>query len=129
MMAMFTKKIMAALLAIAIASSRIISSGPVGFAFAAKNGKDGITDTMTNSEDGRDNPTSSDPQTPSAEDSSGTTDDTANSVSEKNLKSFSKCVSGAAIDRDLSLSEINDCYGEVFHQGLGQGLDQPSSIR
>jgi hypothetical protein len=41
MMAMFTKRIMAALLAIAIASSLIISSGHVGFAFAAKNGKDG----------------------------------------------------------------------------------------
>ena len=64
--AMFSNRsIMAALLTIAIASSLIAKSGFAGSAFAAKKGKgeeDSVTNPMSNSDDNKDNPstTSSD---------------------------------------------------------------------
>ena len=128
---MFSKKTTAALFAIAIASSLIVASGFLGLAFAAKKGKDSVTNTMTNS-DGGDSPVSLKSQSPNTSDSSGKTDaaaTTGGGISTKDLKTFSKCVAGAAIDGDLRLSDVNNCYGQVFDHGLGQGTDQSSSTR
>ena len=125
-----------ALLTIAIASSLIAVSGFAGSAFAKK-GKGGSTaDTITNSGDSsKDSPTASDSQTPNTHDSSGTTDNSNNtpapdtgSVSAKDLKTFSTCVSHDALDGRLNLAEVNDCYGQVFDQGFGHALDQGNDL-
>jgi hypothetical protein len=134
--------IAAALLTIAIASSLIAVNGVTGYAFAKKGkGGDSTANTMTNSGDSgsNDNPaatSSSDSQTPNTHDSSGTTDNnntptsdtSGGSISQKDLKTFSSCVSHDALDGRLNLAEVNDCYGQVFDQGFGHALDQSSSI-
>jgi ABC-type antimicrobial peptide transport system permease subunit len=110
-MAMFTRRITSALFAIAIASSLITASSLVGSALAKKE-KDGQTNTIT---DPNGTDVSSTPKSQSANvgGSSGTTDDTGG-VSAKDLKSLSKCQSGAAKDGDLTLAEVKDCYSQVF---------------
>jgi hypothetical protein len=101
---MFTNRTTAALFAIAIASSLIVVSGFVGSAFAA-------TKKVTNqNEDKSSSPKS---QSANAGDSGGATGDTSG-ISAKDLKSLSKCQSGAAADGDLTLSEVTDCYSQVF---------------
>ncbi|MFL6321237.1 MAG: hypothetical protein ACJ72Q_12250 [Nitrososphaeraceae archaeon] len=126
---MFTKRTTAALFAIAIASSLIVASSFVGFAFAAK--KEGSAtypkNTITNS-DGEDRSSSQKSAASSAGDISGATADT-NGLSTKELKKLSKCQSGSAADGDLTLAEVKDCYSQVFDQGQGQGKDQSSSAR
>jgi hypothetical protein len=128
-MVMFTKRTTAALFAIAIASSLIVASSFVGFAFAAK--KEGSAtypkNTITNS-DGEDKSSSRKSAASSAGDISGATADT-NGLSTKELKKLSKCQSGSAADGDLTLAEVKDCYSQVFDQGQGQGKDQSSSAR
>jgi hypothetical protein len=130
-MVMFTKRTTAALFAIAIASSLIVASSFVGFAFAAK--KEGSAtypkNTITNS-DGEDKSSSRKSAASSAGDISGATADT-NGLSTKELKKLSKCQSGSAADGDLTLAEVKDCYSQVFDQGQGQGQgkDQSSSAR
>ena len=115
-MAMFTNRtIMAALFTIAIATSLIVVSGGgfVGSAFAKK-----ATDTSSTDEDksslpavlGDNSPKS---KSTNADDSSGSTGDT-NGISAKDLKSLSKCQSGAAEDGDLTQAEVTDCYHQVF---------------
>jgi hypothetical protein len=124
-MAMFTRRITSALFAIAIASSLITASSLVGSALAKKE-RDGQTNTIT---DPNGTDVSSTPKSLSANagGSSGTTDDTGG-VSAKDLKSLSKCQSGAAKDGDLTLADVDDCYGQVFDQGAqGQGTGQSSS--
>jgi hypothetical protein len=49
-------------------------------------------------------------------------------VSQKDLKGFIKCVSGAAVEHDLNLAKLKNCYSQVFGNGLGQGTDQSRSI-
>jgi hypothetical protein len=49
-------------------------------------------------------------------------------ISQKDLKAFSKCVSGAAVDHDLNLAKVKDCYSQAFGNELGQGIDQSRSI-
>ncbi|MFL6462323.1 MAG: hypothetical protein ACJ71J_15510 [Nitrososphaeraceae archaeon] len=126
---MFTKRTTAALFAIAIASSLIVASSFVGFAFAAK--KEGSAtypkNTITNS-DGEDKSSSRKSAASSAGDISRATGDT-NGLSTKELKKLSKCQSGSAADGDLTLAEVKDCYSQVFDQGQGQGKDQSSSAR
>jgi hypothetical protein len=46
----------------------------------------------------------------------------------EDLKAFSKCVSGAAVDHDLNLAKVKDCYSQAFGNELGQGIDQSRSI-
>ena len=128
-MVMFTNRTTAALFAIAIASSLIVASSFVGFAFAAK--KEGSAtypkNTITNS-DGEDKSSPRKSAASSAGDISGATADT-NGLSTKELKKLSKCQSGSAADGDLTLAEVKDCYSQVFDQGQGQGKDQSSSAR
>ncbi|MFL6402176.1 MAG: hypothetical protein ACJ71M_01670 [Nitrososphaeraceae archaeon] len=126
---MFTKRTTAALFAIAIASSLIVASSFVGFAFAAK--KEGSAtypkNTITNS-DGEDKSSPRKSAASIAGDTSGATADT-NGLSTKELKKLSKCQSASAADGDLTLAEVKDCYSQVFDQGQGQGKDQSSSAR
>jgi len=128
-MVMFTKRTTAALFAIAIASSLIVASSFVGFAFAAK--KEGSAtypkNTITNS-DGEYKSSPRKSAASSAGDTSGATADT-NGLSTKELKKLSKCQSGSAADGDLTLAEVKDCYSQAFDQGQGQGKDQSSSAR
>ena|SRR6187200_1291176 len=128
-MVMFTKRTTAALFAIAIASSLIVASSFVGFAFAAK--KEGSAtypkNTITNS-DGEDKSSPRKSAASGAGDISGATADT-NGLSTKELKKLSKCQSGSAADGDLTLAEVKDCYSQAFDQGQGQGKDQSSSAR
>jgi hypothetical protein len=113
-MAMFTNRTMPALFTIAIASSLIVVSGGfVGSALAKKG-----SDTSSTDEDksslptvlGDDSPKS---KSTNADDSSGPTGDTSG-ISAKDLKSLSKCQSGAAADGDLTQAEVTDCYSQVF---------------
>jgi hypothetical protein len=140
-MVMHTKKIMMALFAIVIASSLIVVSSFVSSAFAdtkkvtnplsylsfpitvgghkssspvsqSANGGDSTDNTPPTvlREDKSNSPMS---QSANAGDSSGVSGDT-NSVSTKDLKSLSKCQSGAAADGDLTLAEVKGCYSQVF---------------
>ena len=121
-MAMFSNRTMAALFTIAIASSLIVvSGGLVGSALAKKEKQDESGTVPTVSSLGKD--TSSLPAvlrddsaksgSANAGDSSGATGDTSG-VSAKDLKSLSKCQSGAAEDGDLTQAEVTDCYRQVF---------------
>jgi hypothetical protein len=127
-MVMHTKKITMALFAIVIASSLIVvSGGLVGSAFAAKkkvkqDDAYGTVPTISTDKDKsslpavlREDNKSNSPKSQSANagDSSGASGDT-NSVSAKDLKSLSKCQSGAAADGDLTLAEVKGCYSQVF---------------
>jgi hypothetical protein len=131
---MFSKRITAALFAMAIASSLIVvSGGLVGFAFAAKKDSsstttDPTTNTIINS-DGTDKSSSPKSRSANAGDSIGATGNT-NDLSAKELKKLSKCQSGAAADGDLTLGEVKDCYRQVYDQGgqqQGQGKEDQSS--
>ena len=137
-MVMFTNRtIMVALFTIAIASSLIAVSGFVGSAYAVTKkekvkenneneygtvptvslGKDNKGDDNTDklpavlrSEDSSDDQKS---KSTNANCPSAATGDTT-SISAKDLKSLSKCQSGAAADGDLTLAEVKDCYSQVF---------------
>ena len=111
---MFTKRITAALLAIALASSLIVASGLVGSAFAKKQ-KEGQTNTIV---DPNGTDVSSTPKSKSTDTggSSGTTGNTGG-ISAKDLKSLSKCQSSAAKNGDLTLADVDNCYSQVFNQG------------
>jgi hypothetical protein len=122
---MFTNRTtMAALFTIAIATSLIVvSGGLVGSAFAAKKVKtqDDAYGTVPAVSLGKekssppavlrdDSPKS---KSTNADDLSGSTGDTSG-ISAKDLKSLSKCQSGAAEDGDLTQAEVTDCYRQVF---------------
>jgi hypothetical protein len=140
---MLSKRTIAtALFTIAIASTLIAVSGFAGYAFAKKGkGGDSAANTMTNPADSssKDNPgatSSSDSQSPNTHDLSGTTDnsnsptsDTSGGISQKDLKTFFSCVSHDAQSGRLNLADVNDCYGQVFDHGLGQGVGQSSSAQ
>jgi hypothetical protein len=136
-MVMFTKRTTTALFTIAIASSLIVASGFVGFAFAAKKisriPDDYAYRTLSDSQDKSSLPAvlrddSPKSQSANAGGSSGATGDGIG-VSAKDLQKLFKCQSGAAEDGDLTLAEVNDCYTQVFDQGQRQGEEQLSSAR
>jgi hypothetical protein len=107
-MAMFTKRTMAALFTIAIASSLIIVSGSfVGSVFAKK-----ASGTSSMDEDkSSDSPES---HSATAGNPSGTTGDISLDISaNKFLKSLSKCESRAAADGDLTQVEVTDCFHQI----------------
>jgi hypothetical protein len=111
---MFTKRTMAALFTIAIASSLIVVSGGfVGSAFAKKASGTSSTDEDKSSLPAVLRDDSSKSRSTNADDSSGSTGDISGS-SAKDLKSLSKCQSGAAADGDLTQAEVTDCYSQVF---------------
>jgi hypothetical protein len=124
-MAMFSNRtIMAALFTIAIATSLIlVSGGLVGSALAKKekqNGTDMVPAVISSSKDSSSPPTAvlGDDSTKSGsanadDDSSGSTGDTSG-ISGKDLRTLSKCQSGAAEDGDLTQAEVTDCYHQVF---------------
>ncbi|MFL6316754.1 MAG: hypothetical protein ACJ71G_14535 [Nitrososphaeraceae archaeon] len=111
---MFTKRTMAALFTIAIASSLIVVSGGfVGSAFAKKASGTSSTDEDKSSLPAVLRDDSPKSKSTNADDSSGSTGDISG-ISAKDLKSLSKCQSGAAEDGDLTQAEVTDCYSQVF---------------
>ncbi|MFL6339066.1 MAG: hypothetical protein ACJ718_08190 [Nitrososphaeraceae archaeon] len=111
---MFTKRTMAALFTIAIASSLIAVSGSfVGSAFAKKASGTSSTDEDKSSLPAVLRDDSPKSKSTNADDSSGSTGDISG-ISVKDLKSLSKCQSGAAEDGDLTQAEVTDCYSQVF---------------
>ena len=121
---MFTKRITAALLAIALASSLIVVSGGfVGSALAKKAKQADESGTAPMVALGEEKSSSPKSQSADTGGSGGTTGDTGGSsgttgdtggVSAKDLKSLSKCQSSAAADGDLTQAEVTDCYLQVF---------------
>ena len=111
---MFTKRTMAVLFTIAIASSLIVVSGGfVGSAFAKKASATSSTDEDKSSLPAVLRDDSPKSKSTNADDSSGSTGDISG-ISAKDLKSLSKCQSGAAADGDLTQAEVTDCYSQVF---------------
>jgi hypothetical protein len=106
-MAMFTKRTMAALFTIAIASSLItVSGGFVGSAFAKK-----ASGTSSMDEDKSSN--SPESQSATAGNPSENTGDISNISANEFLKSLSKCESRAAADGDLTQAEVTDCFHQI----------------
>ena len=127
-MIMLTKRITATLFAIAIASSLIIASGFVSNALATKKGKASETN-MTVDPNGTDQSSPQKLQSNSAGGSNGDMQDRTG-TSAKDLKSLAKCQADAAKQGDLTLADIDNCYGQVFNQGgQGHGTDQSSSAQ
>src|SRR5919202_1251708 len=113
--------IMAALFAIAIASSLIVAGGGIiGSAFAAKKtsqkSDEGTYTTLSDGKDGVSGPRSNTANLPN----SGTSHQDSNS----NGNSVSKSQSAAAADGDLTLSELKHCYTQV----VNKGQDKPENI-
>ena len=109
---MFSSITVVAILTIAIASSVIFVSGFAGKVHAVKKAVDDTTkNTIAQPSGGN----SISPNSPSVntDDSSGTTGDT-NGTFAKDLKKFSKCLTAAAANSDLTLVEVTDCYHQVF---------------
>jgi hypothetical protein len=122
-MAMISDRTMAALFTIAIATSLIlVSDGLVWSALAKKekqNGTDMVPTVSSSSKDSSsplavlgDDSTKS--GSVNADDSSGGIGDTSGNISGKDLRTLSKCQSGAAEDGDLTQDEVTDCYHQVF---------------
>ncbi len=132
---------MAAVFAIAVASSLIVASGGIaGSAFAAKkssqNSGDGNTyTTLSDSKGGVSGPRSSAVNLPNSGTSPQDGNSNSNGISKTDLNSLSKCQSGAAADGDLTLPELKHCYTQTFNQGQdkptdsnsAQGTDQPQN--
>src|SRR5215212_7129284 len=119
-MAMFTKRTMAALFTIAIASSLIVVGGFVGSAFAAKKVKKqdeyGTVPAVALDKAKEKSPLPAVLRDDSPKSHSANAGDSGGSsgTSTKDLKSLSKCESGAAADGDLTQAEVRACYHQVF---------------
>jgi NAD/NADP transhydrogenase alpha subunit len=102
--------IMPVLFTIVITSSFVVISGFAGAAFAAKKvaNYSAVSNTMVQPHT-TENTNSLNSQNAYVDDS---TRDTANFA--KDLKKFSKCLTGVAADGDLSLIEVTECYHQVF---------------
>jgi hypothetical protein len=117
------RTIMAALFAIAIASSLIVASGGiVGSAFAAKKTSlksgDGTYTTLSDGKDGASSPRSNTANLPDS-----------NGVSKSDMNTLSKCQFGAAADGDLTLPELKHCYTQVFNQGQDKPENSQNSAQ
>ena len=124
------RKIMVAIFTIAIASSLVAVSGLISsaHAFAAKKQIEyGTAPPVGLAKE--DTPVSSTKsQNVNAQKILSLILGSPHTVSEKQVKSLSKCEKAAAADGDLTVTEAKDCYGQVFkHRVHGQGIHQPSS--
>ena len=124
------RKIMVAIFTIAIASSLVAVSGLISsaHAFAAKKQIEyGTAPPVGLAKE--DTPVSSTKsQNVNAQKILSLILGSPHTVSEKQVKSLSKCEKAAAADGDLTVTEAKDCYGQVFNHGvLRQGIHQPSS--
>ena len=93
-----------------MASLLLVVNSQVGLAYAAKNQ---VTNTMTLQSSDTGNNDSSNTQSDNSGGPNGSIGDTSG-VSAKDLKSLSRCESGAAVDGELSSAEVVDCYHQVF---------------
>jgi hypothetical protein len=107
------RTILAAVFTIAIASSLIAVSSLVGsaHALAAKKSEYGTAPTVALT---RDKPYLAKSQKAHANQPPSLALGSPDAVSVKELKSLSKCQSGAAADGGLTLAEIKSCYHKVF---------------
>ena len=102
--------IMPVVFTVVITSSFVVITGFVGAAIAAKKvaNDNAVSNTMVQPHTTENtNPLNS--QNAYVDDS---TMDTATFA--KDLKKFSKCLTGVAADGDLSLIEVTECYHQVF---------------
>src|SRR5919202_3581959 len=125
MVMLINRTIIAALFAIAIASSLIVAGGGItGSAFAAKKtsqkSDDGTYTTLSDRKGGVSGPRSNTANLPD----SGQSPQDGNSVPKSDLNSLFKCQSGAAADGDLTLPELKHCYSQSFTKGQ----DKPENI-
>jgi hypothetical protein len=105
-----SKTIMPVLFTFAIASSFFVLTGFVDSAFAAKKVADNntVTNTMVQ-------PRTTENTDPLKSQSAYVGDSTGDTAAfAKDLKKFSKCLTGVAADGDLTLTEVTDCYHQVF---------------
>ena len=109
---MFSSITVVAIFTIAIASSIIYVSGFASTVHAVKKAVDDTTTNTMAQPSGGDSISSNSPSTNTG-DSSGTTGDTDGTFA-KDLKKFSKCLTAAAADGDLTLVEVTNCYNQVF---------------
>jgi hypothetical protein len=105
----------AAVLTIAIASSLIDRDNLVGLAFAAKKVVDNeVPNTMAQpNDDNMNNSNSPKSLNANTDDLNGNTVNN-DDIYAKQLKKFSKCLTGVASDGELTLIEVTDCYHQVF---------------
>ena len=108
------RTLMAAMFTIAIATSLVAVSGMIGSgsAFAAK--KQTEYGTAPQVSLAKDKPISTKPQNTNAHKTQILTLGNPDAVSEKQIKSLSKCESTAAVDGHFALTDVTACYHKVF---------------
>jgi hypothetical protein len=112
---MVTKRtIMAALFTAAIASSLIALSGLISFAHAIAAKKQTEYGTAPQVSLAKDKPSSTKPQNTNAHRTQSLALGNPDAVSEKQIKSLSKCENTAAVDGDLTPADVKACYNRVF---------------
>ena len=120
-----SKTMMAALFTIALVSLLLAVNSEAGLAYAARNQ---VANTMTRQSSDAGNNDSSNTQSDNNGGSNGSTGDSS-TVPAKDLKSLSKCQSGAAADGDLTLPELKHCYTQAFNQGQDKPENSQNSAQ
>lgn len=105
---------MAALFTIAIASSFIAVSGLISSAHAIAAKKQTEYGTAPQVSLAKDKPTSTKPQKTNSYEAHGLTLGSPDAVSEKQIKSLSRCENAAATDSDFTLADVKACYNKAF---------------
>ncbi|HJT46574.1 MAG TPA: hypothetical protein VJ729_00210 [Nitrososphaeraceae archaeon] len=127
-----TTTITTAMFTIAIALSLVAVSSLIGSAHAIavvakKQTEYGIAPQASLT---KEKPISTQPQNTNAHKTQILTLGNPDAISEKQIKSLSKCEKTAATNGDLRINEVKNCYDQVFNrEGDSQATDQPSSSR
>jgi hypothetical protein len=109
------KTIMAAMFTIAIATSLVaVSGGLIGSAHAIAAKKQTEYGTAPQVSLAKDKPSSTKPQKTNSYETQGSALGSPDAVSEKQIKSLSRCENAAATDSDLTLADVKACYNKVF---------------
>jgi hypothetical protein len=108
------RTIMAAMFTIAIATSLVAVSGLIGSAHAIAVKKQTEYSIAPQASLAKAKPTSIEPQNTNAHKTQMLTLGNPEAVSEKQIKSLSKCESTAAVDGHLALTDVTACYHKVF---------------
>ena len=108
------RTIMAAMFTIAIATSLVAVSGLIGSAHAITVKKQIEYGIAPQASLTKDKPISTKPQNTNAHKTQILTLGNPEAVSEKQIKSLSKCEITAALDGHLALTDVTACYHKVF---------------
>jgi hypothetical protein len=108
------RTVMAALFTIVIASSLIAVSGLISSAHAIAAKKQTEYGTAPQVSLAKDKPSSTKPQKTNSYETRGLALGNPDAVSEKQIKSLSRCENAAAADSDLTLADVKACYNKVF---------------